>query len=108
MDENPYQSPSKHDSECPDAGIEQRRWLSVLFFLGCLGLAAFFLSVAVLCVVVFIHRPDRRVILAILWMLLNAAIWCVTGWATWTGRGRLRRNMLFVDLAALLSVVAIS
>ncbi|HUY89929.1 MAG TPA: hypothetical protein VMV10_14430 [Pirellulales bacterium] len=107
MDENPYQAPSEHASEDPDAGIRARRRLSLLFVLGCLGLAAFFLSVAALGIAVYRDRPDRRGAAAILWALLNTATWCVTAWATWTRRGRLRKIAIFADLAALLSIVAI-
>ncbi|HUY88696.1 MAG TPA: hypothetical protein VMV10_08175 [Pirellulales bacterium] len=108
MDENPYKAPAEHGDNSPDAATMPSRWFSLVFVLFCAGMVALFLLTAVASVVAFAHRSDWRNAVTVLWGLVNATTWCITAFATWTNRRRLRKFALFADLVALLSVVAMA
>ena len=109
MDENPYKSPAEHGDVNPDASTKLRSWLSLLFVMAfCSGMVALFLFTAVASIIAFGYTWDWGNAVGLLWALVNAATWCITAWATWTNRSRLRKYALFADLVALLSLIVLA
>jgi hypothetical protein len=103
MDENPYKAPAEHSDVSPGAPTAPLRRLPVLSLIVCFGMAAIFFLTVVGGSVVFAHRLNWRDAVGVLWGLVNTTTWCITAWATWTNRRRLRKFAIFADLVALLS-----
>jgi hypothetical protein len=109
MDENPYKAPAEHGEGSRDAPLKLRSWLSLLFVMACCSsMVALFLFTAVASIIAFVYARDWGNAVGVLWALANATTWCVTAWATWTNRSRLRKYALFADLVALLSLIVLA